>query len=226
MEVSILIVDDHALVRDGLRTLLDAQEGLRVVGDARTADEALALTRHLQPDVVVLDVRLPDRDGFEICAEIRGFSPDTRILMCSGLADGSALVEVEAVAVVPEQAARAGADGFVSKEADNAEVVDAVRRVANGAAVLGATTAEAMFGHLRRQGPGVAKLSALSEREREVLGLLAEGLTNKEIAERLFISEKTVRNHVSSILHKLDFRHRTEAALFAAPLRGELGPKP
>ena len=207
MEVAILIVDDHALVRDGLRTLLDAQEGLRVVGDARTADEALALTRHLQPDVVVLDVRLPDRDGFEICAEIRGFSPDTRILMCSGLADGSALV----------QAARAGADGFVSKEADNAEVVDAVRR---------ATTAEAMFGHLRRQGPGVSKLSALSEREREVLGLLAEGLTNKEIAERLFISEKTVRNHVSSILHKLDFRHRTEAALFAAPLRGELGPKP
>jgi two-component system response regulator DevR len=216
VEVAILIVDDHALVRDGLRTLLDAQEGLRVVGDARTADEALALTRHLQPDVVVLDVRLPDRDGFEICAEIRGFSPDTRILMCSGLADGSALV----------QAARAGADGFVSKEADNAEVVDAVRRVANGAAVLGATTAEAMFGHLRRQGPGVSKLSALSEREREVLGLLAEGLTNKEIAERLFISEKTVRNHVSSILHKLDFRHRTEAALFAAPLRGELGPKP
>ena len=216
MEVAILIVDDHALVRDGLRTLLDAQDGLRVVGDARTAEEALALSRHLQPDVVVLDVQLPDRDGFQICAEIRGFSPDTRILMCSGMADGSALV----------QAARAGADGFVSKEADNAEVVDAVRRVARGAAVLGATTAEAMFGHLRRQGPGVSKLSALSEREREVLGLLAEGLTNKEIAERLFISEKTVRNHVSAILHKLDFRHRTEAALFAAPLRGELGPKP
>ncbi len=213
MDTEILIVDDHGLVRDGLRTLLDSQDGLRVVGDARTADEALALARHLLPDVVVLDVHLPDRDGYEICGEIREFSPNTRILMFSGLADGSALVE----------AAKAGADGFVSKETDNAEIIDAVRRVAEGAAVLGESSAQAMFRHLRRQKP-VSKLSALSDREREVLALLAEGLTNREIAARLFISEKTVRNHVSGVLRKLDFRHRTEAALFAAPLRGELGP--
>jgi DNA-binding NarL/FixJ family response regulator len=213
METAILIVDDHGLVREGLRTLLESQDGLHVVGDARTADEALALARRLRPDVVVLDVRLPDRDGIEICGEIRDLSPETRILMCSGLSDGSALVE----------AAKAGADGFVSKEAANAEIVDAVRRVANGAAVLGATSAQAMFRYLRRQAPGASRLSVLSEREREVLGLLAEGLTNREIAARLFISEKTVRNHVSGVLHKLDFRHRTEAALFAAPLRGELG---
>jgi DNA-binding NarL/FixJ family response regulator len=184
------------------------------VGDARTADEALALTGRLHPDVVVLDVRLPDRDGIEICGEIRALSPDTRILMCSGLSDGSALVE----------AAKAGADGFVSKEAPNAEIVDAVRRVANGAAVLGFASAQAMFRQLRQQGPGASRLSVLSGREREVLGLLAEGMTNREIAQRLFISEKTVRNHVSGVLHKLDFRHRTEAALFAAPIRGELGP--
>jgi two-component system, NarL family, response regulator DevR len=213
MDTEILIVDDHGLVRDGLRTLLDSQDGLRVVGDARTADEALALARHLLPDVVVLDVHLPDRDGYEICGEIREFSPNSRILMFSGLADGSALVE----------AAKAGADGFVSKETDNAEIIDAVRRVAEGAAVLGENSAQAMFRHLRRQKP-VSKLSALSDREREVLALLAEGLTNREIAARLFISEKTVRNHVSGVLRKLDFRHRTEAALFAAPLRGELGP--
>jgi two-component system, NarL family, response regulator DevR len=213
MDTEILIVDDHGLVRDGLRTLLDSQDGLRVVGDARTADEALALARHLLPDVVVLDVHLPDRDGYEICGEIREFSPNSRILMFSGLADGSALVE----------AAKAGADGFVSKETDNAEIIDAVRRVAEGAAVLGESSAQAMFRHLRRQKP-VSKLSALSDREREVLALLAEGLTNREIAARLFISEKTVRNHVSGVLRKLDFRHRTEAALFAAPLRGELGP--
>ena len=132
--------------------------------------------------------------------------------MCSGLADGSALV----------QAARAGADGFVSKEADNAEVVDAVRRVANGAAVLGATTAEAMFGHLRRQGPGVSKLSALSEREREVLGLLAEGLTNKEIAERLFISEKTVRNQFHDPAQaRFPASHRGRALRRAASGRAE-----
>lgn len=214
MDIAILIVDDHGLVREGLRTLLESQEGLHVVGDARTADEALALARRLHPDVVVLDVRLPDRDGFEICGELRELSPDSRILMFSGLAEGTALIE----------AAKAGADGFVSKEADNAEIVDAVRRVASGAAVLGATSAQALFRQLRRQGPGVSKLSLLSEREREVLGLLAEGLTNREIAGRLFISEKTVRNHVSGVLRKLDFRHRTEAALFAAPLRGELGP--
>jgi DNA-binding NarL/FixJ family response regulator len=214
METAILIVDDHGLIREGLRTLLESQDGLHVVGDARTADEALALARRLRPDVVVLDVRLPDRDGIEICGEIRDLSPETRILMCSGLSDGSALVE----------AAKAGADGFVSKEAANAEIVDAVRRVANGAAVLGASSAQAMFRDLRRQAPITSRLSVLSEREREVLGLLAEGLTNREIAARLFISEKTVRNHVSGVLHKLDFRHRTEAALFAAPLRGELGP--
>ena len=213
MDIEILVVDDHGLVREGFRTLFDSVDGMRVVGDARTADEALALVRSLDPDVVVLDVRLPDRDGYTICGEIRELAPDTRIVMCSGLADGSALVE----------AAKAGADGFISKEADNAEVVDAVRRVSQGAAVLGAASAEAIFGHLRRQGPGVSKLSTLSAREREVLGLLAEGLTNREIAARLFISEKTVRNHVSGVLHKLDFRHRTEAALFAAPLRGELG---
>ena len=211
--VEILIVDDHELVREGMRTLLASQDGLDVVGDARTADEALALARQLQPTVVVLDVRLPDRDGFEICAEIRELSPDSRILMCSGLPDGSAMVD----------AAKAGADGFVSKEAPNAEIVDAVRRVAGGAAVLGGASAEAMFRHLREQGSANSKLSLLSDREREVLGLLADGLTNREIAERLFLSEKTVRNHVSAVLRKLEFRHRTEAALFAAPLRGELG---
>ena len=214
MDVEVLIVDDHGLVREGLRTLLESQDGLRVVGDAKTADEALALARRLLPDVLVLDVRLPDRDGFEICGEIRALSPNTRILMCSGLSDGSSLVE----------AAKAGADGFVSKEAPNAEIVDSVRRVAEGAAVLGDTSAEAMFRHLRDQGPVASKLSVLSDREREVLGLLAEGLTNREIAARLFISEKTVRNHVSGVLRKLDFRHRTEAALFAAPLRNELRP--
>jgi two-component system, NarL family, response regulator DevR len=214
LEIAILVVDDHGLVREGLRTLLDSQDDLHVVGEASTAGEALALVRHLRPDVVVLDVRLPDRDGVFICNEIRELSPETRILVCSGLADGSALIE----------AAKAGADGFVSKEAANAEIVDAVRRVANGAAVLGSTSAQVMFHYLRRHGPVDSKLSVLSEREREVLGLLAEGLTNREIAARLFISEKTVRNHVSGVLRKLDFRHRTEAALFAAPLRDELRP--
>jgi two-component system, NarL family, response regulator DevR len=215
MEIGILIVDDHGLIREGLRNVLEAEDGFRVVGEARTGDEALALTRHLDPDVVVLDVRLPDRNGIEICAEIHELSPTTRVLVCSGLADGSALVE----------AAKAGAEGFVSKEASNAEIVDAVRRVANGAAVVGEGSAQTMFRYLRSHRDDLPRLAQLSDREREVLGLLSEGLTNREIGTRLFISEKTVRNHVSGLLRKLHLHHRTEAALFAAPLRGELYPE-
>jgi two-component system, NarL family, response regulator DevR len=214
MEIGILIVDDHGLVREGLRNVLEAEDGFRVVGEAQTGDEALALTQHLDPDVVVLDVRLPDRNGIEVCAEIHELSPTTRVLVCSGLADGSALVE----------AAKAGAEGFVSKEATNAEIVDAVRRVANGAAVVGEGSAQTMFRYLRSHREDLPRLAQLSDREREVLGLLSEGLTNREIGTRLFISEKTVRNHVSGLLRKLHLRHRTEAALFAAPLRGELFP--
>ncbi|TMK36986.1 MAG: response regulator transcription factor [Actinobacteria bacterium] len=214
MEIEILIVDDHGLVREGLRALLEAEDDLRVVGEARTGGEALALTRHLRPDMVVLDVRLPDRNGIEICAEIHDLSPATRVLVCSGLADGSALVE----------AAKAGAEGFVSKEASNAEIVDAVRRVAGGASVVGEGSAQTMFRYLRSHRADAPRLAQLSGREREILGLLSEGLTNREIGTRLFISEKTVRNHVSGLLRKLHLRHRTEAALFAAPLRSELLP--
>ena len=150
----------------------------------------------------------------EICADIRELSPSSRILVCSGLAEGSALME----------AAKSGADGFVSKEAPNAEIVDAVRRVAGGASVVGEGSAQTMFGYLRSHRGDTPRLAALSDRERQVLGLLSEGLTNREIGSRLFISEKTVRNHVSGLLRKLHLRHRTEAALFAAPLKGELNP--
>jgi two-component system response regulator DevR len=215
MGIEILIADDHGLVREGLRTLLEAEDDFHVVGEARTGSEALAPTRHLGPDVVVLDVRLPDRNGIEVCAEIHDLSPATRVLVCSGLADGSALVE----------AAKAGAEGFVSKEAANAEIVDAVRRVAGGASVVGEGSAQAMFRYLRSRRADTPRLAQLSDRERQVLGLLSEGLTNREIGTRLFISEKTVRNHVSGLLRKLNLRHRTEAALFAAPLKAELLPE-
>jgi two-component system response regulator DevR len=212
VEIEVLIVDDHGLVREGLRALLDAEDGVRVVGEARRADEALALAAKLHPVVVVLDVGLPDRGGLEIVAEIREASPGSRILMCSGLSEGSLLVE----------AAAAGADGFVAKESPNAEIVDAVRRVASGAAVVGPESAEAMFRDLRARGSDASRLGSLTDREREVLALLAEGSTNREISHRMFIAEKTVRNHVSSVLRKLSLRHRTEAALFAVPLKEHL----
>jgi two-component system, NarL family, response regulator DevR len=209
----VLIVDDHELIRQGMRTMLEDEPDLEVVGEAKSASEALAFARRLQPDVITLDVRLPDRQGIEICGELRAVSAHSRILICSGLSEGSALID----------AARAGADGFVSKEAPNAEVVDAVRRVAAGAAVVGADSAAAIFRHARSAPTERSRLANLTDREREILGQLTLGLTNREIASRLFVSEKTVRNHVSSLLHKLGLRHRTEAALFAAPLRGELG---
>jgi DNA-binding NarL/FixJ family response regulator len=208
----ILIVDDHGLVRDGLRSLLEGQPDLHVVGEARTADEALAFARRLHPEIVILDVRLPDRSGIEVCGELSDAAPEARILMMSGDLDGTVVIE----------AAGAGALGFVSKEAPNEEILEAVRTVADGATNLGSTTARAMFRDLRgrhRQPPALARLS---HREREVLAGLSEGWTNREIAAGLVLSEKTVRNHVSSVLHKLDLRHRTEAALYAAPIREHL----
>jgi two-component system, NarL family, response regulator DevR len=211
-EIQVLIVDDHGLVREGLRALLEAETGIRVVGDASSAEEALALARKLRPDVVVLDNRLPDRDGLQIVGEMHDASPASRILLCSGLAKGSLLAE----------AAAAGADGFVAKESPNTEIVDAVRRVADGASVVGPESAEVLFRDLRDRSTDLSKLRRLSEREREVLGLLAEAMTNREIAGRLFLSEKTVRNHVSGVLRKLCLRHRTEAALFAVPLKEHL----
>jgi len=213
-DLDVLIVDDHGLVREGLRSVLEGERGIRVVGEAGSAEEALALARKLRPQVVILDNRLPDRDGLAIVGEIRQISTATRILLCSGLAEGSMLAE----------AAAAGADGFVAKESPNAEIVDAVRKVAGGAAVVGAESAQVLFRDLRDRGAQLSKVRSLSGREREVLGLLAEGLTNREIAGRLFIAEKTVRNHVSGILRKLSLRHRTEAALFAVPLKGSLRP--
>jgi DNA-binding NarL/FixJ family response regulator len=209
----VLIVDDHELIREGMRTMLDGEPDMEVVGEAKSANEALAFAKQLQPDVIVLDVRLPDRQGIEICGELRDISSRSRILICSGLSEGSALID----------AARAGADGFVSKEAPNAEIIDAVRRVASGAAVVGADSAAAIFRHNRATSGEGSRLADLTDREREILGQLSLGLTNREIASRLFVSEKTVRNHVSSLLHKLGLRHRTEAALFAAPLRTQLG---
>ena len=215
MDIDVLIVDDHGLVREGLRSVLEGENGIRVVGEASSAEEALALARKLRPRVVILDNQLPDRDGLTIVGEIRDASAATRILLCSGLAQGSLLAE----------AAAAGADGFVAKESPNSEIVDAVRKVAEGAAVVGAESAQVLFRDLRDRGTQLSKVQSLSEREREVLGLLAEGLTNREIAGRLFISEKTVRNHVSGMLRKLSLRHRTEAALFAVPLKEHLRPR-
>jgi two-component system response regulator DevR len=207
--VSVLIVDDHGLVREGLRTVLQEEPGIEVVGEAGRAAEAIALVGELAPDVVVLDIRLPDRDGVTIVEELRRASPTTRVLLCSGSPDGSMLFN----------AAGSGADGFVAKEAPNDEIVDAVRRIADGSAVVGHRSAGVMFKGLQDHATDLAKLERLSARERQILRLLGHGMTNREIAAQLLISEKTARNHVSRILRKLAVRGRTEAALLATRAR-------
>lgn len=210
-EISVLIVDDHGLVREGLRALL-VEEGIEVVGEAGSARDALRLAADLAPDVVVLDIRLPDRDGVSIIDELRDAAPGSRVLLCSGSPDGTTLFE----------AARSGSDGFVAKEAPNDEIVDAIRTVASGATVVGAQSASLMYRGLQGHAPDVERVERLSVREREVLGLLGRGLTNREIGRHLMISEKTARNHVSRILRKLSLRHRTEAAVFALPMERHL----
>jgi DNA-binding NarL/FixJ family response regulator len=209
--ISVLIVDDHGLVREGMRALL-LEEGIDVVGEAGSARDALRLAADLAPDVVVLDIRLPDRDGVSIVDELRDVAPTSRVLLCSGSPDGTTLFE----------AARSGSDGFVAKEAPNDEIVDAIRSVASGATVVGAQSAGLLYRGLQGHAPDAERVERLSAREREVLGLLGRGMTNREIGRHLTISEKTARNHVSRILHKLSLRHRTEAAVFALPMERHL----
>ncbi|HEX5938417.1 MAG TPA: response regulator transcription factor [Actinomycetota bacterium] len=209
--ISVLIVDDHGLVRDGLRALL-LHEGIEVVGEAGSATDALRLAADLAPDVVVLDIRLPDRDGVSIIGELRVVAPASRVLLCSGSPDGSTLFEV----------ARSDSDGFVAKEAPNDEIVSAIRSVAAGSTVVGPRSAGLMYRGLQGHAPEVERMERLSGREREVLGLLGRGMTNREIGRELSISEKTARNHVSRILRKLSLRHRTEAAVFALPMERHL----
>jgi two-component system, NarL family, response regulator DevR len=209
--ISVVIVDDHGLVREGLRTLL-SEEGIEVVGEAASARDALRLVAELVPDVVVLDIRLPDRDGVSIVGELRRVAPTSGVLLCSGSPDGSMLFD----------AARSGSDGFVAKEAPNDEIVDAVRRVAEGTTVVGRASAAVMYRGLQGHAADVEKVARLSSREREVLTLLRQGMTNKEIGTRLLISEKTARNHVSRVLRKLSLRRRAEAAVFAVPMERHL----
>lgn len=211
--ISVMIVDDHGLVREGLRTVLQEEPDIDVVGEAGSAAEALALVADLAPDVVVLDIRLPDRDGVAIVDELRLAAPGTRVLLCSGSPDGSVLVD----------AAGSGANGFVAKEAPNDEIVEAVRRISVGGGVMGPRSAGVMFRGIQDGASDRAKLDRLSPRERGVLRLLGRGMTNREIAGELQISEKTARNHVSRILRKLSVRRRTEAAVFATSLRQHLG---
>lgn len=209
--IKVFLLDDHEVVRRGVRDLLEGDSGgdIEVTGEASTADEALRRLPAVRPDVAVLDVRLPDGNGVEVCREIRSRHPEIQCLMLTSFADDEALFD----------AIMAGAAGYVLKQVRGNDLVDSIRRVAAGQSLLDPTVTAAVLDRLRRGPEKDSGVEQLSDQEQKILDLLAEGLTNRQIGERLYLAEKTVKNYVSNLLMKLGMHRRTEAAVYAAGLR-------
>jgi DNA-binding NarL/FixJ family response regulator len=196
----IMIVDDHEVVRLGMRAVFEAEPDLAVVGEASNGAEALAKMPVLDPELILMDVRMEKMDGIEACREIKSRYPDVIILMITSYTDEDAVIS----------SILAGASGYLLKHLSRAELLRSIRRASSGQSLIDAEATKRAMKHLTQM-PG----SELTEREREVLALVARGLTNKQIADKLYVSEKTARNHVSHILEKLGFSRRSEAAAFA-----------
>ena len=201
------LLDDHEIVRRGLRELLEAEDDLVVVGEAGTAEEAYGRIPATSPDVAVLDVRLPDGDGIEVCREIRSKHPEIACIMLTSFSDDEAVYA----------SIMAGAAGYLLKQVRGSDLVDGVRRVAAGESLLDPQVTTRVLDRLRHR-EGDDELASLTDQERRILGLISEGLTNRQIGERLFLAEKTVKNYVSNMFAKLGMHRRTEAAAYAARL--------
>ena len=211
-EIRIFLLDDHESVRRGVRDLLEAESDCVVVGEAGTAAEALARVPAVRPDVAVLDVRLPDGNGVEVCRDLKSTLPDLACLMLTSFADDEALFD----------AIMAGAAGYVLKQIRGSDLVGAVRTVAHGGSLLDPKAAGAVMARMRAP-KAPDPLAGLSEQERRILELIGEGLTNREIGQRLFLAEKTVKNYVSNLLAKLGFHRRTQVAVLATEVRNQTG---
>jgi two-component system response regulator DevR len=203
--ISVFLVDDHEIFRRGIRDLLSHEPDIDVIGEAETASAALARIPALSPDVAVLDVRLPDGDGISICREICSARPETACLMLTGYGDDEALLG----------AIMAGAAGYVSKQTCGTDLVNALRKVASGLSILDPQASGQVMARLRQRAISVDPVAALSDQEKRVLELISEGLTNRQIAARMFLAEKTVKNYVSSLLTKLGMQRRTQAVAYA-----------
>lgn len=207
--IRVFLLDDHEIVRRGISDLLQSEPGIVVVGEAGTVAEALRRIPASKPHVAVLDTRLPDGSGIDVCREVRSATPEIRCLMLTSYDDNDAIFA----------AVMAGAAGYLLKEIRGTSLVDAIRQIAGGNSLLDPAVTERLLARLRDGEPHDERLASLSDREREVLGLISDGLTNREIGERLFLAEKTVKNYVSGVLAKLGMQRRTQAAVYGAESR-------
>ncbi|HZT64495.1 MAG TPA: response regulator transcription factor [Acidimicrobiales bacterium] len=213
--IKVFLLDDHPVVRAGLRGMLELEEDMTVVGEAASAAEALNRIPLCSPDVAILDVRLPDGNGIEVCREVRSAVPGVSCLILTSFADDEALFS----------SIMAGAAGYVLKQVRGTDLVGAIRRVAAGESLLDPAVTLRVLQRLRAEPEDDEMLGRLTEQERRILDLIAEGRTNRQIADSMFLAEKTVKNYVSNLLAKLGMHRRTEAAVYAARLAERRGPR-
>ncbi len=206
--ITVFLLDDHEVVRRGVRDLIEANGDIVVIGEASTAEEAVRRIPALRPQVAVLDVRLPDGNGVEVCREIRSSHPEIACLMLTSYSDDEALFD----------AIMAGAAGYILKQIRGNDLVSAIRQVSTGASLLDPAVTGRVLSRLRNPPQEDERLSRLTEQERRILALIAEGLTNRQVATDMHLAEKTVKNYVSNLLMKLGMERRTEAAVFATRL--------
>ncbi|GAA2982849.1 response regulator [Actinokineospora diospyrosa] len=210
MSISVFVLDDHEVVRRGLRQLLEVEPDIEVVGEAATAAQALARIPAVRPRVAILDVRLPDGEGVSVCRDVRSsVEPPPACLMLTSFSDDEALFG----------AIMAGAAGYMLKQVSGDDLVSAVRTLADGGSLLDAGVTATVLDRLRAGRIEDPRYATLSPQERKILDLIAEGMTNRQIAGALYLAEKTVKNYVSTLLHKLGFDRRTEAAVYATRLQ-------
>ena len=209
MAVRVLLVDDHEIVRRGIAELIGTTNDLEVVGEASGVAEAKARAQQVNADVAVLDVRMPDGNGIELCRDLKSELPDLNCLMLTSYADDEALFD----------AIMAGASGFVLKQVLGLDLLNAIRTVGAGGSLLDPKTTAALMNRIRRERENQNPLNQLTEQERAVFDLIGEGLTNRQIGERLFLAEKTIKNYVSHLLGKLGMQRRTQAAVLATELK-------
>jgi two-component system response regulator DevR len=212
-KLKIMLVDDHEVVRQGLRSLIELEEDLEVVAEASSGRRAVDTARTSSPDVVVMDIRMPDGDGIAACREIRDMNSEIQVIMLTSFSDDEALLN----------SIMAGAAGFVLKQIRGRDVIEAIRLVGSGGSLLDPGAARRVLERLRKakleeKDP---KLARLSPQEERILDMVAEGATNREIAERIKLSDKTVKNYVSTILHKLEVARRSEAAAYISRAHAE-----